>query len=427
MGICSYCGKEGTLTREHIIPSWYYKHDPSSDGSGFMERAKGKIVKTELQIKDVCSICNSGTLSELDSYGKKLFFSDLLHYVYSDTQHLFKYDYGLLSRWLLKVAYNSARANNSDLEVLSQYKNIILGNETLPKCFALRLRTIAPATGGDYTVFPASISSPVLDNPEWFRVGVFRVQGFDSMYWAFRHVTINSYSFLLYIPSVDHNEAIEELESLHVAINNNEDASVVLLKESGEQLIPEPKYDSITYSLNHAGQFPLTYELIENGSLKAAIEGNFDLVNYWIDRKDIEEKNIGNALEFLTDLLCAREIVMSMKDKIEISVHGYDDDPRELYEIPEVLEFLRRLDETWPYWMLFQHPNFSWLQMLLVCLSNGKKNNQGLVELNGGLISNNTNRWYCALNELCHKFAISLEVNRAVSEKAERILTKGFA
>jgi len=426
MGICSYCKQERTLTREHIIPSWYYKHDSSTEGSGFMERAKGKIVNTELKIKDVCSVCNSGKLSELDSYGKNLFLSDLLNYVYKDTKHLLKYDYNLLARWLLKVAYNSARAHGSDLEVLSQYADIILGNEPLPNDLIICLRTIAPTTEGEYTVLPASTSSSVIDNPEWFRVGVFRVENFDSMYWAFRHVTINSYSFLIHIPSIVSNEATAESGSLHDAINN-ETYSGTVLKQSGEQLVPEPALDSITYSLLHFGQFPLTYELIQNGTLKAAIDGNFDLVGYWIDRKDIEAKNIGNALEFLTELLCAREIVMSMKDKVEFSVHGYDDDPRELYEIPEVLEFLRQLDEVWPYWMLFQHPNHSWLQILCICLSNGKKNNQGFLEFDSDLLSKNMNRWFLALNELSHKFAISLEINKAVSEKAMRILTKGFS
>lgn len=426
MGICSYCGNDGTLTREHIIPSWYYNHAPNPNDFGFMEKAKGKIVNTELKIKDVCNVCNNGTLSELDTYGKKLFQSDLSHYIYKDSRLLLKYDYHLLSRWLLKVAFNSARAHNTDIEVLSQYKEIILGKKPLPSDFILRLRTISPATQGDYAVFPASKSSPIIDNPEWFRIGVFRVDNFDSMYWAFRHVTINSYSFLLYIPSLDQHEAIEVSDNLRMAISNEADSGI-MLSASGEQLVPEPKLDSITYSLNHAGQFPLTYELIENGTLKAAIEGNFDLVNYWIDRKDIEERNIGNALEFLTDLLCAREIVMEMKDKIEISVHGYDDDPRELYEIPEVLMFLHRLNEIWPYWMLFQHPNFSWLQILAMCLSDGKKSNRGLVEFDGELMSKHIERWFCALNELSHKFAISLEVNKSVSEKATRILTKGLS
>lgn len=426
MGMCSYCGKEGVFTREHIIPSWYYKHDPGPDDSGFFERAKGKIVNTELKIKDVCSVCNNGALSELDSYAKGLFFSDLLHYIYTDTQHLLKYDHDLLSRWLLKVAYNSARAHGSDLEVLSQYNDIILGNQPLPKDFILRLRTVAPTTERDYTVFPASTIAPVIDSPEWFRVGVFRVKDFDSMFWAFRHVTINSYSFLLYVPSIDCNEAPAETDRLHVAIKNEADSGVVL-KQSGEQMIPEPVFDSITFSLNHFGQFPLAYELIESGTLKTAIEGGFDLVNYWIDRKDIEEKNIGNVLEFLTDLLCAREIVMSMKDKVEFSVYGYEDDPRELYEIPEVLEFLRRLDKAWPYWMHFQHPEFAWLLRLAVCLSNGKKNNQGLVEFDGDLMHKNIERWFCALNDLSHKFAISLDVNKAASEKARCILRRGLA
>lgn len=78
MAICAYCGNDRSATREHIIPSWYYKYDPNPNDVGFNERAKGKIVKTELTIRDVCEGCNSGPLSDLDSYGRDLFLHSLV-------------------------------------------------------------------------------------------------------------------------------------------------------------------------------------------------------------------------------------------------------------------------------------------------------------------------------------------------------------
>jgi hypothetical protein len=426
MPTCSYCAQDKSATREHIIPSWYYKHDPSPDDVGFMEKAKGKIVKTELVVRDVCADCNNGMLSDLDAYGKALFFGNFVNYVYKDSHETFGYDYDKLIRWLLKVSYNSARAHASDIEILAQYKRVIMGKEPVPQDLKVRLRTIAPATHGVYTVLPAQKDSLAADHPEWFRVGVFRVTDFDSMYWAFRHITINSYCFLLYIPDLSpSSHASSEKKALEDAVTLENDGSV-LMGTNGGITVPTPMMDSISYSMNHLGQFPLTYELVESDVLKAALDSQFGLVNYWIDRKDIEDKNISNVLAFLNDLVSCREVCIGLKERIELSVHGYDDDQRELYEIPEVISFIRALDEAWPYWMLFQHPQFSWLQIMAICLSSPKRKKSGKITFDPESMQQLMTKWFCALNELCHKFAISLTVNKRVSAQAQAILTKGL-
>ncbi|MCC4605889.1 HNH endonuclease [Xanthomonas campestris] len=425
MSVCSYCDKEKPATREHIIPSWYYKHEPNSEDTGFMERAKGKIVKTELVIRDVCGDCNNNVLSDLDSYGKNLFFKYLINYVYKDTKTEFHYDYEQLARWLLKISYNSARSHDSDTEILTQYRRIITGDEPLPDHLIIKLLTIAPAIGGVYSVTPAFKDANAVSHPDWFRVGVFRIEDFDTMYWAFRHVTINSYSFLLYVPDLStSSRALDELQALQLAVSK--ERKLTTISRAGVIDVPTPEIDSISYNMNHLGNFPFAYGLIKNETIEAAMEKKFGLVNYWIDRADIENKDISNVLAFLNDLVSSREICMGMKERIEISVHGYDEDLRELYEIPEVVTFLKALDDEWPYWMLFQHPNFQWLQILAVCLSEPKSNGFGKFEFNPELISNCMNKWFISLNEICHKHAISLTVNKRVSAQAGAIITKGL-
>ncbi|CAE1140321.1 hypothetical protein [Xanthomonas euroxanthea] len=426
MNICSYCDKKKPATREHIIPSWYYKHERDSEDTGFMERAKGKIVKTELVIRDVCEDCNNNVLSDLDSYGKKLFFESFINYVYKDTKTQLHYNYEQLARWLLKISYNSARSHDSDTEILTQYRRIITGSEPLPDHLMVKILTIAPAAGGIYSVTSATKGANAVSHPDWFRVGVFRVEDFDTMYWAFRHVTINSYSFLLYVPDLSiSSRALEELKALQQVVNKEIKLSPALSR-AGVIDVPTPEIDSISYNMNHLGNFPFAYGLIKNETIEAAMENKIGLVNYWIDRTDIENKDISNALAFLNDLVSSREVCMGMKERIEISIHGYDDDAREIYEIPEVVTFLKALDEEWPYWMLFQHPNFRWLQILAVCLSEPKNNKAGKVEFNPELISKCMHKWFISLNEICHKHAISLTINKRVSAQANAIMTKGL-
>lgn len=425
MPTCSYCDQDKAATREHIIPSWYYKHDPSPDDSGFMDRVKGKIVKTELVIRDVCGGCNNGPLSDLDAYGKELFFSHFIRYVFKDSHASFDYHYEKLVRWLLKISYNSARAHDSDAEILAQYKGVILGEQPIPAGLILRLRTVAPATHGVYTVLPAKVDSIIADRPAWFRVGVFRVKDFDSMYWAFRHITINSYCFLLYVPDLSSSCASAEVGSLTTHVSAESDGSI-LLNPLERLVVPEPKIDSISFNMNHIGQFPITYEVIESDAMKAALDSRFGLVNYWIDRQDVEDKNISNTLAFLNDLISSREVCMGMKERVEFSLHGYDDDAREIYEIPEVIEFLKALDKAWPYWMLFQHPEFRWLQVMAVCLCKPTRTTDGRVEFEPELMPELVAKWFHSLNEICHKYAISLKVSKRVSATAQSIITKGL-
>jgi hypothetical protein len=52
-----------------------------------------------------------------------------------------------------------------------------------------------------------------------------------------------------------------------------------------------------------------------------------------------------------------------------LSVSGYDDDPRELYQIPEVVSFIKDLNSKLPFWLYFINTSdkrfFSWI---IACL-----------------------------------------------------------
>lgn len=57
-------------------------------------------------------------------------------------------------------------------------------------------------------------------------------------------------------------------------------------------------------------------------------------------------------------------------------VSGYDDDPRELFEVPEFVAFVRKVNESSPCWIYFAHPGFSkipasrWLNLIAFCSAN---------------------------------------------------------
>jgi len=133
MSICTYCGQEGRLTREHILPSFVYNYQYSigkGKTSGWREKPQ-RIVEGEAVIKDVCERCNNVVLSELDAHVKNLLEkAGLFTKCFLKEYVTIDYNYNLLSRWLLKVAFNSSRASGRQLRVFDKFKNVILGKSS---------------------------------------------------------------------------------------------------------------------------------------------------------------------------------------------------------------------------------------------------------------------------------------------------------
>jgi 5-methylcytosine-specific restriction endonuclease McrA len=68
---CAYCGSEGNLTREHLWPTSLHKRLSATNDvtqSLFWLRRINAEIEGEPTIRDVCSACNNGPLSNLDAY-----------------------------------------------------------------------------------------------------------------------------------------------------------------------------------------------------------------------------------------------------------------------------------------------------------------------------------------------------------------------
>lgn len=88
-----------------------------------------------------------------------------------------------------------------------------------------------------------------------------------------------------------------------------------------------------------------------------------------ITRNEIEECNWTSSLERLLVMCDTRENVLRYRESLVLNVLGFDDDPRELSEIPEVRQFFAKLANAWPHWIWFLHRdnNAIPLFMSLIC------------------------------------------------------------
>jgi hypothetical protein len=88
-----------------------------------------------------------------------------------------------------------------------------------------------------------------------------------------------------------------------------------------------------------------------------------------ISRIKIEAFDFDNLLALFDAF---KENPISYMGKFSFMVSGYDDDPREIYEIDEVRQYFTFLDKTFPYWLFFMNLDFppqnSPLLLLITCL-----------------------------------------------------------
>ena len=73
----------------------------------------------------------------------------------------------------------------------------------------------------------------------------------------------------------------------------------------------------------------------------------------YLSREEVESGNVASALERLHIIADTRESAMRYRESLVFIVCGYDDDPRELAEIPQVRAFFARLVQEWPHWLWF--------------------------------------------------------------------------
>ena len=135
------------MTREHIIPKSIinlFQSANQTDGMQFIPKSGGKYIDGESTIKDVCATCNNEILGRLDEYASTKFAPQCIELMEEGQTRRLEYDYALLARWLLKIAFNSSRVSNSDTELLKPYREFIKGNSKLPKRLTIFATAIKP-------------------------------------------------------------------------------------------------------------------------------------------------------------------------------------------------------------------------------------------------------------------------------------------
>lgn len=150
-----------------------------------------------------------------------------------------------------------------------------------------------------------------------------------------------------------------------------------------------------------------------------------DFLTLVISRQQIEAGEICEALGVLRQLL-NREAAIKFCERVEVGVTGFDDDPRELYEIEEVRNFVYKLDSEFPYWLYFLTKRGTGLSFILSCFCPPFLTPEAQAIIwNERIADYLSKRGFPALNHVCEAVGCSEEeIKRLTDRSTEYVLNR---
>ena len=418
---CAYCGGACVATREHVIPAWYCRTPGESET--FRARAPITHVRGDLVVKDVCVAYNSGPLAALDGYGKELYgryFDTAVHHGESVN---FAFDGARLFRWLLKLSYNSARAQDADVGILSGYRDVILGGSPIPRlkvrCW---LHLVAPSRLLPGEARPASRAEaglPDVEGPAGFRITQFRVPSYPGFGFVQRRVIINSFAFSILVAPWQ-SAADDEFDRLAEVF----EAALY----SPVRLAPEPGQVTVAATSDHAAlsiypmlaNNPSRFSGQPNPLVVEALKGEPTHVVLHVPREVIERGDVAAIADPLHDMISTREKATAFRQRVSLWTDGYDADPRGLWQIGPARQFFRTLFEECPFVMLLAAPRGGMLRLLSACWLYDDP--PPVLADEQQRMGDFLNRAFAGLNQVMHRLAFSDELTQSVSRTAAEVL-----
>jgi len=201
---CAYCDGPGPYSRDHTWPECFLNRTGRT-AAHFSVKAR-KVHGADYVVNDVCEACNSGPLSEVDTYFCQLY-DDYLHDLRDfEATVKFKYDPDLLCRGLLKISYNAARVAGSITEPFQPVRPFILGRVDPPAQLAWFVEVVSPS-------IIVNMGDPVRRTkvlPQMYRAAISQYLKPGGERLLTRVVAVNSFYFHVLLPKEPMEDAAFE-------------------------------------------------------------------------------------------------------------------------------------------------------------------------------------------------------------------------
>ncbi len=132
-------------------------------------------------------------------------------------------------------------------------------------------------------------------------------------------------------------------------------------------------------------------------------KGVTDPVVLMISRRQVEDQDLASVLDSLKVFTATREDVWRYRGQMSLVVDGYNQDPRDLVDIPEVRNLIKRLGADWPYWGFFFNQVDDSIKILGSCCCGIEFPGKGAAVIDVGLLPGFLNHAFAGMNALFDK------------------------
>lgn len=159
---------------------------------------------------------------------------------------------------------------------------------------------------------------------------------------------------------------------------------------------------------------------------------NSDLLIFSIPKEDVNNGSMDTVLNIIKRLSKNKKMLLDKRSSVEIFFPDYNDDERELYDIPEIRQwFQNSMDQNIPWFYFLNGKNITiGLSLLFICCVNIKRvkivNNIHKLEPNREDIEEWMNQNFINLNIFTNQNNIDLETNKEVSNTMSEAFMKMF-
>ncbi len=161
-------------------------------------------------------------------------------------------------------------------------------------------------------------------------------------------------------------------------------------------------------------------------NVEKLIESGIDHLTIVISKEEIQTQNIENVLNTLYQLISNETNLNYFRERVEILFDGYNNTGAELWEIPIIRDYVRKLDMEFPFWLYFLSKNGSGLYVIIRCFLLPYLKDEVEQEVNAKRLEQYLEaRGFPAMNEACSMAKISMEENIEMTNRFITYMTSG--
>ena len=145
-----------------------------------------------------------------------------------------------------------------------------------------------------------------------------------------------------------------------------------------------------------------------------------------VSRDEVEGRVAPSSVDAFRSCLSSPERALSFFEKLDVAFHGYDNDSRELFEIPEVRTFVNELDDQFPFWLFFLTKSGVGLQCIMLCLMPPYLTDEARRRIHPERLDDLlSKRWFPAMNHICKYVSFTERKIESLSNSVVDYFTQG--